>query len=139
LRANHSEHNPSNYGASTFFKLLGSIGTFEIGQRKQGNGHAQFCRPNNGGFKPSRSIQVTHKPPAAYVDALKAAVSASMSPDGWAKISAIRHYLQSHGHRLEGSGFDTLESALQATLLFDMCDAGGAKKIFKLANKTPVA
>jgi len=45
LRANHSELNPSNYGTSTFFKLLASLDTFKVEQRKQGNGQAQFCRP----------------------------------------------------------------------------------------------
>lgn len=139
LRANHSEHNPSNYGASTFFKLLSSIGTFEIGQRKQGNGHAQFCRPKKRGPNPRQAAQVTHKPPAAYVDALKAAVSASQSADGWANIVAIRAHLHDNGHRLENSGFETLESALKATMLFDMCDAGGTNKIFKLASKDHVA
>jgi uncharacterized LabA/DUF88 family protein len=139
LRANHSEHNPSNYGASTFFKLLSSIGTFEIGQRKQGNGHAQFCRPKKRTSSQGLSVQVTRKPPVAYVEALKAAVRASQSADGWANIGAIRVHLHKNGHHLESSGFETLESALKATMLFDMCDAGGKNKVFKLASRESVA
>lgn len=145
LRANHSEHNPSNYGASTFFKLLSSIGTFKIDQRKQGNGHAQFCRPKQAVPKamprPSCRIKTTQNGtlPAPYKDALKEAVASSANNEGWAKIADIRVYLHENEYRLEDSGFETLESALKASMLFDMCDAGGTNKIFKLASENRVA
>lgn len=90
------------------------------------------------GNNPGQSPQVT-KPPAAYVEALKAAVAASQSPEGWANIASIRVHLHNNGHRLESSGFETLESALKASQLFDMCDAGGTNKTFKLASKNTVA
>lgn len=134
LRANHSEHNPSNYGASTFFKLLGSIGTFEIGQRKQGNGHAQFCRPKKRSTNPNQLPQVTRRPPAKYVEALKAAVADNQSADGWANIAAIRVHLHDNGHRLEDSGYSSLDVALRATGIFDMRDTGGIRKDFRLTT-----
>lgn len=140
LRANHSELNPSNYGAGTFFKLLASLDTFKVEQRKQGNGHAQFCRPKNSATptKPFTSVKglvPTHgRPSAAYIEALKAAVTATCNNEQWAKIADIRVHLHQNGHRLEGSGFDTLESAIRASGLFDMCDAGGSNKIFRLAS-----
>ena len=62
VRANHSELNPSNYGASTFFKLLGRLNTFQVAQRKQGNGHAQFCRPRQSLLAWSK--RAVHRPPA---------------------------------------------------------------------------
>lgn len=141
LRANHSELNPSNYGASTFFKLLASLDTFKVEQRKQGNGRAQFCRPKNGSA-PLKSpaaanppALTTVRPPAAYAEALKTAVAETCNDEQWAKIADIRFHLHRNGHRLEGTGFDTLESAIRASGLFDMCDAGGSNKIFRLASK----
>lgn len=141
LRANHSELNPSNYGASTFFKLLSSLDTFKVEQRKQGNGHAQFCRPKKGGASikspapPKLPAPTNTYPPAAYTEALKTAVAETCSDGQWAKIADIRFYLHEKGHRLDGTGFDTLESAIRATGLFDMCDAGGSNKMFRLASK----
>ncbi len=141
LRANHSELNPSNYGASTFFKLLSSLDTFKVEQRKQGNGHAQFCRPKKGGAPikspapPKPPTPTNTRPPVAYTEALKTAVAETCNDDQWAKIADVRVYLHQNGHRLEGTGFDTLESAIRATGLFDMCDAGGPNKIFRLASK----
>lgn len=140
LRANHSELNPSNYGAGTFFKLLASLDTFKVEQRKQGNGHAQFCRPKNSSappklINPAKGLASTIKPlPAAYINALKTAVSETCNNERWAKIADIRVHLHQNGHRLEDSGFDTLESAIRATGLFDMCDAGGSNKTFRLAS-----
>jgi uncharacterized LabA/DUF88 family protein len=122
LRANHSELNPSNYGTSTFFKLLSNLDIFEIGQRKQGNGHAQFCR-----------LKGRRNPPSAYVNALKAAVMAARSSDGWASIAAIRSHLNANGHRLDESGYESLDLALRATGTFDMRDAGGTNKEFRLS------
>jgi len=140
LRENHSELNPSNYGASTFFKLLGRMESFSVAQRKQGNGHAQFCRPKKAkptGAPPQRPPSTSsseRQPPSDYVDALKAAVVATCNAEQWAKIGDIRAHLHNSGTRLEDSGFSTLAEAIQATRLFDMCDAGGANKIFRLAS-----
>ena len=145
VRANHSELNPSNYGASTFFKLLGRLNTFQVAQRKQGNGHAQFCRPRQALHVPTpvqRSSTIPaagQQPPAAYVAALKVAVTATCNPERWAKIADIRAYLHSNGTRLESSVFATLAEAIQATGLFDMCDAEGSNKIYRLAGDTPCA
>jgi len=129
LRANHSELNPSNYGTSTFSKLLGSIGTFVVEQRKQGNGHAQFCRPNKIS-SPTKAIvkklvSTGRRPPDAYTEAIRVAVAETCNHEQWAKIGDIRAHLHQKGHRLEKSGFDTLERAIQATELFDRADAGG--------------
>ena len=132
LRANHSELKPSNYGATTFFKLLGSLGSFDIGQRKQGNGHAQFCRPKQGKDKLDISSSTRRHPPDTYVAALKSAVEASRSTDGWASIGDIRVHLHNNGHRLEDSGYDRLGDALAAAGIFDMCDAGGTTKAYRL-------
>ena len=145
VRANHSELNPSNYGASTFFKLLGRLNTFQVAQRKQGNGHAQFCRPRQSLLVPtpvqrSPSVPVAgQQPPAAYVAALKVAVAATCNPERWARIADIRAHLHNNGTRLENSGFATLAEAIQATGLFDMCDAGGSNKIYRLAGAPPNA
>ena len=119
LRANHSDFDPRSYGASTFPKLLNTLDVFEVVQRKQGNGNAQFCRQR--------------KRPAAYVDALKAAVSASKSADGWSGIADIRVYLHKNGHRQEDSGLNQVVEALKATRNFDMRDAGGTNKDFRLS------
>ena len=125
LRANHSELNPSNYGAKNFFKLLSSLDIFEIGQRKQGNGHAQFCRLKSRG-----------KLPDDYVKALIAAVEAERATDGWARVAAIRSHLNANGHRLEGSGYKRLDLALMACGVFDMQDAGGENKRFRFSATT---
>jgi len=140
LRANHSELNPSNYGAGTFFKLLASLDTFKVEQRKQGNGRAQFCRPKNASV-PTRLVNpakgltsATKSLSPAYINALKTAVAETCNSERWAKIADIRVHLHQNGLRLEGSGFDTLESAIRATGLFDMNDVGGSNKTFRLAS-----
>lgn len=140
LRENHSELNPSNYGASTFFKLLGRMQSFAVAQRKQGNGHAQFCQPrkhktsNPPPQRKSPSISATRQLTPPYVDALKAAVAACGNAEQWANIEDIRAHLNNNGIRLDESGFASLAEAIQATKLFDMCDAGGANKIYRLAS-----
>lgn len=144
IRDNHSEINSSNYGAATFFKLLSMLEDFEISQRRQGNGKAQFCRPKPI-VRKTTTCPLDNSPSTqrtisdSYKQALKNAVAAQANREGWSKIGDIRVYLHENGYRLEDSGFDTLESALKATMLFDMCDAGGTNKIFKLASKDPVA
>lgn len=137
LQGNHSDFDPRNYGASTFPKLLGRLDIFEVVQRKQGNGHAQFCRLKGRTSTASapqtqQTLSTTHPPPAAYVEALKAAVAACQSSDGWSSIANIRVYLHNNGHRLEDSGYDRLDEALKASGIFDMRDAGGATKEFRL-------
>lgn len=42
LRANHSDFDPRSHGANNFIKLLQASGSFELKQRKQGNGTAHF-------------------------------------------------------------------------------------------------
>ncbi len=137
LRANHSDFDPRNYGAGTFPKLLGTLEIFEVVQRKQGNGHAQFCRRKPRTTAPGNTTQIPQNPatppPLAYVEALKAAVAACQSADGWAAIANIRVYLHNHGNRLEDSGHDRLEQALKASGIFDMRDAGGMTKEFRLS------
>ncbi|UCV08084.1 NYN domain-containing protein [Dechloromonas denitrificans] len=139
LRANHSELNPSNYGATTFFKLLSGLDTFRVSQRKQGNGHAQFCRPKQAEQKTTPvAMLIQHDPsprqlPQPYIEAIKAAVAETRNTDHWAKIADIRAYLHQNGHKLENSGFSSLAEAIRATGQFDMCDAGGTNKMFRLA------
>jgi len=135
LRANHSDFDPRNYGASTFPKLLGTLEIFEIVQRKQGNGNAQFCRRKQQAITHSQSNKISRNPvapPAAYIGALKAAVAACQSANGWSGIADIRSYLHNQGHRLENSGHDRLDEALKASGIFDMRDAGGMTKEFRL-------
>lgn len=145
IRDNHSEVNSSNYGAATFFKLLSMLEDFEISQRQQGNGKAQFCRPKpiirKAATLPSRQIPAAHNKAQAdaYKQALQDAVIAKANGEGWSKIADIRVYLHENGYRLENSGFESLESALKASMLFEMCDAGGTNKIFKLASKGALA
>lgn len=139
LRANHSELNPSNYGAATFFKLLSGLDTFEVSKRQQGNGHAQFCRPKQSPQKTKNKISVIQRsnsprqPPKAYIQAIKAAVASTCNTDLWAKIVDIGAHLEQHGYQLEDSGFTSLDEAIRATGLFDMGDAGGQNKFFRLA------
>ncbi len=136
LRANHSDFDPRNYGANTFPKLLGTLEIFEVVLRKQGNGNAQFCRRKQRAATPGKATQTPRTlrtpPPAAYIEALKAAVAACQSPDGWSGIAAIRVHLHKNGHRAEDSGYDRLDEALKASGIFDMRDAGGATKEFRL-------
>lgn len=144
LRANHSELNPSNYGAATFFKLLSGLDTFEVSKRKQGNGHAQFCRPKQSLPKTKKTSSATQlsisprQPPPAYIAAIKNAVASTCNSDQWAKIADIRVHLHQQGHQLEDSGFTSLDEAIRATGLFDMSDAGGQNKIFRLAIGQPL-
>lgn len=122
LRSNHSDFDPRNYGASNFIKLLQTIETFELAQRKQGNGTAHFCRPQKRQMNTS------------YVEALKSAVEASKSTDGWSSLASIGNYLRSHGHSLDQSGCTSLTEALHACRLFDMRDAAGSSKDFRLGK-----
>jgi hypothetical protein len=140
LRANHSDFDPRNYGASTFPKLLAGFDIFELIQRQQGNGKAQFCRLRKAQAKPektkkaSNTVNVRLPLPATYIEALKTAVATSQSSDGWSRIGDIRNYLHQHGHRLEDSGCERLDEAIKASGLFDMRDSGGTSKDFRLAR-----
>jgi len=120
LRSNHSDFDPRNYGASNFVKLLQSVGNIELAQRKQGNGLAHFCRPQKRLMKPD------------YVEALKLAVEAGKSPDGWSSLAAIGNYLRNHGHNLDESGCSSLTEALHVSGHFEMRDAQG--KDFRLGK-----
>lgn len=125
LRSNHSDFDPRTYGASNFIKLLQSVGSIELAQRKQGNGLAHFCRPQKRQMNTS------------YVEALKSAVEASRSSDGWASLVTIGSHLRSNGHNLEESGCASLTEALHACGLFDMRDSGGNSKDFRLGKVQP--
>ena len=127
LRANHSDFDPRSHGASNFIKLLQASGTFELKQRKQGNGTAHFCRPAKRQMNP------------AYIAALKSAVSAGQGPNGWSSLAAIGNYLRDHGHNLEDSACSSLTEALHASGQFDMSDAGGANKEFRLGKNAKEA
>jgi len=122
LRSNHSDFDPRNYGASNFVKLLQIVENFELAQRKQGNGTAHFCRPQKRQMK------------ASYIDALKLAVEATKLADGWSSLIAIGNHLRGQGHSIEESGCASLTEALHACALFDMRDAGGTSKDFRLAK-----
>ena len=124
LRANHSDFDPRSHGASNFIKLLQASGSFELKQRKQGNGTAHFCRPVKRPMNP------------VYVAALKAAVTSNKGVNGWTSLAAIGNYLRDHGHNLDDSGCSSLTEALHACGLFDMCDAGGSCKEFRLGQNT---
>ena len=124
LRANHSDFDPRNYGTTTFTRLLDTLGSFEVIQRKQGNGHAHFCRPQKREMR------------ADYIEALKSAVEATRSADGWSGLPAIGAHLRVHGHSLAESGCASLTEALHASGLFDMRDAGGIHKDFRLNGPT---
>lgn len=139
LRANHSELNPSNYGASTFFKLLSGLDTFVVSKRKQGNGHAQFCRPKKSPQKTNQISAVTQRNssprqlPPTYIEAIKNAVASTCNTERWAKITDIRVHLHQHGYQLEDIGFTSLNEAIRSTGLFDISDAGDQNQIFRLA------
>lgn len=122
LRANHSDFDPRTHGVSNFIKLLQTSGCFELKQRKQGNGTAHFCRPTKRPMNP------------AYISALKAAVAAGQGGNGWTNLAAIGNYLRDHGHNLEDSGCSSLTEALHVCGLFDMSDAGGSNKEFRLGK-----
>ncbi len=124
LRANHSDFDPRSHGANNFIKLLQASGSFELKQRKQGNGTAHFCRP------------IKRPMSTGYISALKAAVAAGQGTNGWTSLAAIGSYLRDHGHNLEHSGCSSLTEALHACGLFDMCDAGGSNKEFRLGKDT---
>lgn len=108
LRANHSDFDPRSYGASNFIKLLESSGSFDLKQRKQGNGTAHFCHP------------CKRPMPEIYLAALRAAVLAGRKEDGWTSQLAIGPFLREHGRALEESGCSSLTEALQASGLFEM-------------------
>lgn len=120
LRANHSDFDPRSYGTSNFVKLLQASGSFELKQRKQGNGTAHFCRPAK---RPIAS---------AYFSALQAAVVAGKGEDGWTKQAAIGAYLKEHGRSLDESGCTSLTEALHAAGSFEMRDVEGTNKDFRL-------
>lgn len=124
LRANHSDFDPRSYGASNFVRLLQASGSFDVEQRKQGNGTAHFCRP------------AKRPMPASYVTALKDAVAGSQGDDGWSILTAIGNYLRAHGKTLDESGCTSLTDALRASGLFAMRDLGGMNKDFRLGNST---
>lgn len=124
LRANHSDFDPRSYGASNFVRLLQASGSFDVEQRKQGNGTAHFCRP------------AKRPMPASYVTALKDAVAGSQGDDGWSSLAAIGNYLRAHGKTLDESGCPSLTDALRASGLFAMRDLGGTNKDFRLGNST---
>ncbi|KXB31511.1 hypothetical protein AT959_07590 [Dechloromonas denitrificans] len=124
LRANHSDFDPRSHGASNFIKLLQTSGSFELKQRKQGNGTAHFCRP-------------TKRPMSTeYIAALKAAVATGQGIDGWTSLAAIGNHLRENGYNLESSGCASLTEAMHACGLFDMRDASGAHKDFRLGKRT---
>ena len=146
LRANHSDFDPRTYGASTFPKLLATINIFEIILRKQGNGQAQFCcltqRIKKTSAEKKSNLQTplptTNTVPVTYIDALKSAVAANRSVDGWSSIANIRVHLHQHGQRLEDSNHERLEFALKAAGIFDMREVSGASKEFRLStSKSP--
>lgn len=122
LRSNHSDFDPRTYGASNFVKLLQTVENFELAQRKQGNGTAHFCRPQKRQMSTS------------YVGALQIAVEETQSTDGWSSLAAIGNHLRNHGHSLEESGCASLTEALHASALFDMRDAEGGSKDFRLGK-----
>lgn len=123
LRANHSDFDPRSFGATNFVKLLESGGGFDLKQRKQGNGTAHFCRPAKRPMSP------------VYLDALRSAVTERKGEDGWTSLAAIGAYLREHGRKLEESGCSTLTEALHSCGLFDIRDAGGVHKDFRLGKK----
>jgi len=120
LRANHSDFDPRSYGSSNFVKLLQVSGSFDLEQRKQGNGTAHFCRPAK---RPMASV---------YLSALQSAVLAGKGGDGWTSQVAIGAYLKEHGRSLEESGCTSLTEALHAAGLFEMRDTEGMSKDFRL-------
>lgn len=132
LRANHSDFDPRSYGSGTFPKLLATLEIFEIVQLKQGNGKAQFCRPKPRVTTPGQAVPALPKKAAEYLKALKAAVASSQAPDGWANISKISGYLHEHGHLQEKSSYASLNNDLLACGIFDMRDAGGTHKDFRI-------
>lgn len=125
LRANHSDFDPRTYGAGNFVKLLESAGNFEQKERKQGNGTALCCRPNQ------RPI------PKIYVDALQAAVIAGQNEEGWASQATIGPYLRERGRNLEESGCASLTEALHSSGLFEMRWTEGSGNEFRL-RKRPI-
>lgn len=120
LRANHSDFDPRSYGSNNYIKLLQGSGSFDLEQRKQGNGTAHFCRPGKRSMTPT------------YVDALRAAVLAGKGENGWTNPAAIGAYLKEHGRSLEESGCTSLTEALHAAGLFEMRDIDNASKEFRL-------
>lgn len=120
LRANHSDFDPRSYGASNFVKLLQASGSFELKQRKQGNGTAHFCRPTKRPMAP------------VYLSALQDAVLARKGENGWTNQVAIGAYLREHGRSLQESGCTSLTEALHAAGSFEMRDAEGASREFRL-------
>lgn len=120
LRANHSDFDPRSYGASNFVKLLQTSGSFDLEQRKQGNGTAHFCRPAK---RPMASV---------YLSALQSAVLAGKGEGGWTSQVAIGAYLKEHGRSLEESGCGSLTEALHAAGLFEMRDTESMSKDFRL-------
>lgn len=120
LRANHSDFDPRSYGSSNFVKLLQASGSFDLEQRKQGNGTAHFCRPAK---RPMASV---------YLSALQSAVLAGKGGDGWTSQVAIGAYLREHGRSLDESGCSSLTEALHAAGLFEMRDTEGMSKDFRL-------
>jgi len=120
LRANHSDFDPRSYGSSNYIKLLQGSGSFDLEQRKQGNGTAHFCRPAKRSMTPT------------YVEALRTAVLAGKGENGWTNPAAIGAHLKEHGRSLEQSGCTSLTEALHAAGLFEMRDTDNAGKEFRL-------
>lgn len=117
LRANHSDFDPRSHGASNFIKLLQASGGFKLKQRQQGNGTAHFCRPSN-----------------YTIAALKTAVATVQDSDGWAGLVAIDNQLRENGYNLESAGYASLTEALRASGKFDMRDAGGNSRDYRLSR-----
>lgn len=134
LRANQSDFDPRHYGAGTFSRLLQAVAIFEVVQRKQGNGHAHFCRPRKTLAQPIKLDQVNCTVPAEYVEALKDAVTQSQGPDGWSSPAAIGYHLHTMGRKLEDSGCATLHEALAAAGIFEMRETNGTRKEFRLTT-----
>ncbi len=134
LRANQSDFDPRHYGAGTFSRLLQAVDIFEVVQRKQGNGHAHFCRPRKALAQPIKPDRVNRTVPAGYVEALKEAVAQSQGPDGWSSPAAIGYHLHAMGRKLEDSGCATLQEALGAARIFEMRETNGTRKEFRLTG-----
>ncbi|MBO3709225.1 MAG: NYN domain-containing protein [Candidatus Accumulibacter sp.] len=134
LRANQSDFDPRHYGAGTFSRLLQAVAIFEVVQRKQGNGHAHFCRPRKTLAQPIKPDQVNRTVPTEYVEALKDAVTQSQRPDGWSSPAAIGYHLHAMGRKLEESGCATLHEALGVAGIFEMRETNGTRKEFRLTT-----
>lgn len=130
LRANHSDFDPRSFGASNFIKLLESSGSFELKQRKQGNGNAPFCRINSSSTNLASPL----------TQVLIVAVSATANRLGWSKTKDIRAHLELRGYRPHDFSSDSIDAALRKTKLFDMCDASSPdERTFKLASGRKLA